>query len=126
MFWERFLSECERIGKKPNPVGKEVGVSSGTVTGWKNGVVPKPEKLQKIADYFGCTTDYLLGLSDCRTLDDASNMFSDLTEQERTLIRMFRETTEEGRFEMIASIVNIKSAIEKKHSGENPGNVGAI
>ncbi len=48
------------------------------------------------------------------------------SEQERTLIRMFRETTEEGRFEMIASIVNIKSAIEKKHSGENPGNVGAI
>lgn len=98
MFWERFVSECERVGKKPNPVGKDVGVSSGTVTGWKNGVVPKPECLQRIADYFGCTTDYLLGISDCRTLNDASAMFTDLTEQEKTLLRLFRETTEEGRY----------------------------
>lgn len=124
MFWERFVSECERVGKKPNPVGKDVGVSSGTVTGWKNGVVPKPECLQRIADYFGCTTDYLLGISNCRTLNDASAMFTDLTEQEKTLLRLFRETTEEGRFEMIAAFMNIKNAIEKKPTSENTSAVG--
>lgn len=124
MFWERFVSECERIGRKPNPVAKEIGISSGTVTGWKKGVVPKPEGLQRIADYFGCTTDYLLGISDCRTLNDATAMFTDLTEQEKTLLRLFRETTEEGRFEMIAAFMNIKNAIEKKHTGENTTAVG--
>ena len=124
MFWERFKSECERVGKKPNPVGQEVGVSSGTVTGWKKGVVPQPPALQRIADYFGCTTDYLLGISDCRTLNDASAMFTDLTEQEKTLLRLFRETTEEGRFEMIAAFMNIKTAIEKKPTSENTSAVG--
>lgn len=123
MFWERFVSECERVGKKPNPVGKEVGVSSGTVTGWKNGVVPKPECLQRIADYFGCTTDYLLGISECRTPNDV-NAIVDLTEQEKTLLRLFRETTEEGRFEMIAAFMNIKNTIEKKPTSENTSAVG--
>ena len=86
--------------------------------------MPKPECLQRIADYFGCTTDYLLGISNCRTLNDASAMFTDLTEQEKTLLRLFRETTEEGRFEMITAFMNIKTAIEKKPTSENTSAVG--
>lgn len=52
------------MGKKPNPVGKELGVSSGTITGWKNGASPKPEILSKIASYFDVSVDYLIGKSD--------------------------------------------------------------
>lgn len=124
MFWERFVSECERIGRKPNGIKDDIEVSSGTITGWKKGVIPQPPALQRIADFFGCTTDYLLGISDCRTLNDANAMFTDLTEQEKTLLRLFRETTEEGRFEMIAAFMNIKTAIEKKPTSENTNAVG--
>ena len=60
-FWEVFKELCDKSGKRPNPVGKEIGVSSATSAKWKAGSVPNGETLVMIADYFGCSTDYLLG-----------------------------------------------------------------
>lgn len=46
----------------PYRVHKETGVAQSTLSDWKNGKgTPKADKLQKIADYFGVTVDYLLG-----------------------------------------------------------------
>ena len=61
MFWERFYNLCLRNGKRPNPVGKEIGLSSGIIS--KNGGIPNGETLMKLARYFNVSTDYLLGLS---------------------------------------------------------------
>ncbi len=63
MFWERFYNLCLRNGKRPNPVGKEIGLSSGIISKWKNGGIPNGETLMKLARYFNVSTDYLLGLS---------------------------------------------------------------
>ena len=38
---------------------KELGFSNGSISKWKTSM-PKPERLQKIADYFGVTVDYLM------------------------------------------------------------------
>ena len=41
-------------------VAKETGVTTATLTSWKQGkYTPKPEKLQKIADYFNVSLSYL-------------------------------------------------------------------
>lgn len=61
MFWTQYQLLCQSVGKSPNGVAKEIGLSSGTVTFWKNGKIPKSDTLKKIADYFGVTVDYLLG-----------------------------------------------------------------
>lgn len=62
MFWERFYNICLTHGTKPNPVAKEIGISSGSLTKWKNtGALPNGETLVKLADYFDCSIDYLLG-----------------------------------------------------------------
>ncbi len=61
MFWERFYELCLNLGTRPNPVGKELGISSGVITKWKNGSVPNGDTLAKIADYLNCSVDYLLG-----------------------------------------------------------------
>ncbi|ASA22349.1 helix-turn-helix domain-containing protein [Paenibacillus donghaensis] len=46
-------------------VAKETGITTATFTSWKQGKYnPKREKLQKIADYFGVTVDYLMGVSE--------------------------------------------------------------
>ncbi len=64
-FWERFYNLCIQQGVKPNRLGKEIGVSSGTISKWKNeDTIPNGETLIKIADYLGCSTDYLLGRTD--------------------------------------------------------------
>lgn len=42
-------------------VAKETGVTTATLTSWKQGkYTPKPEKLQKIADYFNVSLSYLM------------------------------------------------------------------
>lgn len=42
-------------------VGKETGIAGSTFTDWKTGrSVPKQDKLQKIADYFGVSLEYLM------------------------------------------------------------------
>lgn len=109
MFWERFVKECERKGLKPNPAGKEIGVSSATITKWSQGVIPRGENLNKVASYFGVTSDYLLGNTDERTvkneklegLDFAlSGEIKDLTENEKQDLLdyiKFKKKQREGR-----------------------------
>ena len=60
MFWDSFYFLCVTSGKAPNKVAKELGIPSGSITAWKNGSVPRPETLQKIADYFETTVEKLL------------------------------------------------------------------
>lgn len=61
MFWDNFVRLCNRVGKYPNTVAAEVGVkSTGTVTGWKNGAMPRQSVLKKLCEYFGVTEADLL------------------------------------------------------------------
>lgn len=53
-----FYNMCVQKGTKPNPVAKEIGVSSGIVIKWKKyGTLPNGETLIKIADYLLGRTD---------------------------------------------------------------------
>lgn len=61
MFWEKFVSLCAEKGVSPNSVCAELGLSNATATKWKNGAIPRNTTLKKVADYFGVTSDYLLG-----------------------------------------------------------------
>lgn len=60
MFWENYLSLCKKENMSPTKLAKSLGISSGTVTGWKNGTIPSEYNLQKIADYFGLSVWDLL------------------------------------------------------------------
>ncbi len=65
MFWERFYDLCIKKNTKPNPVVKAIGLSSPVATKWKkDGALPNGETLIKLADYLGCSVDYLLGRAD--------------------------------------------------------------
>ncbi len=61
VFFERYSALCKERGETPNSIAKIIGASSGSVTAWKNGTAPRNATLTKIADYFGVSTDYLLG-----------------------------------------------------------------
>ena len=44
-------------------LGAKIGVSKNSIIAWENGKSePKGASLNKLADLFGCTTDYLCGL----------------------------------------------------------------
>ena len=46
-------------------VSKATGISATTFTDWKNGrSVPKADKLKRVADYFGVSLEYMMGLEE--------------------------------------------------------------
>ena len=62
MFLEIFEKLCAAKKVSPNKALADIGMSNATYTNWKKrGSTPQGKNLQKIADYFGVTTGYLLG-----------------------------------------------------------------
>lgn len=59
--YEVFEQLLQKYGVTPYKVAKEAGVTQTALSNWKSGrSTPTTKTLQKIADYFGVTLDYLL------------------------------------------------------------------
>ena len=57
-------------GMTQSEVGKHVGLSKAVVSKYENGLgYPSFDVLIRIADFFGVTTDFLLGVSRRKTID---------------------------------------------------------
>lgn len=61
MFWENYSNLCKKNNESPTGVAQKLGFTNAACSKWKKGTVPNGTTLQKIADYFGVTTGYLLG-----------------------------------------------------------------
>lgn len=62
MFYDLFCELCSKKGVSVTKATVEIGLSRTIGSAWKKrGLTPKGDTLQKIADYFDVTTDYLLG-----------------------------------------------------------------
>lgn len=70
----------EERGITQDTLAKETGRSRQTVSQYFNGISePGYETLVKIADYFGVSTDYLLGRSDIKTVDTSAQAVIEYT-----------------------------------------------
>ena len=62
MFYDVYVELCHNNGKSPSAVAQELGINKSNVSNWKNnGYTPRGAVLNKIAEYFGVSVDYLLG-----------------------------------------------------------------
>ena len=94
IFWKRFTELCEEKGVKPHAVMVKLNLNTGNPTAWKNGRMPGAKALEKIASYFGCQIEYLLGKTDARENKiSPANDGAELTEQEFNLLDAFRLVT---------------------------------
>lgn len=64
MFKEKFIRLCNERGEPPTVVCQKIGVTSSAFSKWTDESVPRKATLTRIADYFGVSVSYLLGLSD--------------------------------------------------------------
>lgn len=64
MFKERFIRLCNQRGEAPTAVCARIGLSNATYSCWTDNSVPRKATLMKIADYFGVSVSYLLGVVD--------------------------------------------------------------
>ncbi|MCL1974616.1 MAG: helix-turn-helix domain-containing protein [Firmicutes bacterium] len=87
-FFERYDLLAKRNKTNVNAVAKKLNLSSGSLTAWKNGAVPNANSVKKIADFFGTTTDYLLGLSDhSQPINDLMEAVKNLNDQETEKVK---------------------------------------
>lgn len=60
MFWKNFVQLCNKNNTTPTAVVLEMGISRGSVTGWKKGSVPNDGTLLRLAEYFNVTVEELI------------------------------------------------------------------
>ena len=61
-FYEKVLNLCRTQGFSISYIGKVIpnlSVTKGSISGWKKGAKPRPDKIKAIADYFGVSVEYL-------------------------------------------------------------------
>lgn len=59
--YDNYAKLKEEKGVNDFAVSKATGIAPATISDWKNGKSePKTEKLQRIADYFDVTVDYIM------------------------------------------------------------------
>lgn len=112
-FYDRYKLLCSEHGMRPQtPEMLEItGVTSGSVSGWSKGALPKADVLCRLANYFDVTTDYLLGLSELRKPQAIT-----LTDHELLLLKAFRAADAEGQQNIIFTC---QLELRKAEKGEN-------
>ena len=53
MFYNYFVELCNRAKISPSKAAQQIGLSKSSVSGWKNGPVPRDSQIMRIADFFG-------------------------------------------------------------------------
>ena len=111
MFFDRLKKLCDERGISTYKACTDIGLNRAAVAKWKNGSVPTGTTAAKLADYFGVTTDYLLGKDTEKApteagerdiLDDVDvafyGDFKELNEDEketvRDMVRLMRQRKE--------------------------------
>lgn len=61
MFYDNFSFLCSQRNVSPSAVMKAIGLNKSSASYWKKGKIPSSDTLQKLADYFGVSLDYLVG-----------------------------------------------------------------
>ena len=105
MFFNTFLALCEKKNISPTRVALDIGLSKAAVTRWKQTEsTPNSDVLVKLADYFGCSTDYLLGRSFSP---------SELSQEALELASRWDKLDNDGKALVRAELVHAER--EKKH-----------
>lgn len=115
MFYDCFVRICKERGFKPTNVISELGMSSGNISRWKNGVEPRGSVIAKFADYFNVPLHYFSGET-----PDAENAQKEyyLSDIEKALIDAFRATDAKGKLRIAQFCMNELDAAEARRVKE--------
>ncbi|EUJ48697.1 helix-turn-helix domain-containing protein [Listeria fleischmannii] len=96
--FERIKNLCIENGISIKELSLSLGFGENVIYSWKQ-KTPGIDKLQKVADYFDVSTDYLLGRTDLKSLNNNKN----------ELIQKFEKRPETKRFLVELSYADIES-----------------
>jgi len=110
VFYDRFKALCIEKEISMSSVLQKAGIASSNLGRIKNGGIPRPDVLIRIARSLGCSVDYLLGFSDYKNAEEEAKAQDRITTfattvlaQEERIIKKLDELTPE----QIASIETV-------------------
>lgn len=110
MFYDVFLRLCASKNVSPSKAAEAIGLNRAAVAKWKNGATPSAVTTIKLADYFGVTTDYLLGSSDeGKTAVSGSQATNALSGVDFALYGATHDLTEEEKEDVLTFVNFLKS-----------------
>ena len=102
MFAELFNDLLEEHNLNRKQFAEQSGIPYTTVIGWtKLNRLPDYTALNKIADFFQCSIDYLVGRQDDYEINHS---FTEVSHMEQTLIKNFRKLDSENQ-ELVSNLV---------------------
>ena len=119
MFYDIYQNLCNGINKSPSRVALDLGINKASVTYWKKeGKTPNTEILQKVADYFNVSVDYLLEKEEEKTSPAKSPEDETLEEllerlKNRKEMRMLFKLADNATKEDVERAVAIIEALQK-------------
>lgn len=116
--YEIFEELCKQKGVTPYRVCKETGITTATISNWKAGrYSPKADKMQKIADFFGVSLDYLMSREEKRgekyyINDETAAIAQDIFENKE--LRLLFDTARDTEPEDLIAVHNMLLALKRK------------
>ena len=120
--YERIESLRKSQGLSQGKLEKQLGFSNGSISKWKNST-PKVERLQKLADFFGVSVEYLMtGKEDEQTETDNTGDLKQKFEELKELLesgkmqplRYDGQPIDDNTKELLLKQVEISMAMMKK------------
>lgn len=100
---------------------KELGFSNGSISKWKTSM-PKPERLQKIVDYFGVTVDYLMtgnesdGKERYYTNDETASIAQEIFDNKE--LRLLFDAAKDAQPDDLQTVHQMLLALKRKERGD--------
>ena len=98
-------------------LAKDLNVSVGVLSDWQNGnKTPRGDSIMKLAEYFGVTADYLLGLTDASVIDTDIRISCDTTSLSEKAVKIL-SGMEKSDVEKLSKLIEFYNTIR---STKNP------
>lgn len=122
--YEIFAKLMKANGCTAYQVSKATGIAQSTLSDWKSGKsVPKADKIQKIADYFGVPAEYLMTGEEKKDgpkyylNDETAAIAQDIFENKE--LRLLFDAARDAEPEDLETVHSMLLALKRKEKGNN-------
>lgn len=100
IFWRNYKRLCEDFGSNPTAVARELGITSGAVSGWKSGRMPHIYALQRIAERFSVAVQDLVSgePTEPKASSQKPDMQTRIDEAADSLMKIIRHCSESSEY----------------------------
>ena len=119
--FERIENLRKNNGISQGKLEKELGFSNGSISKWKTSM-PTPDRLQKIANYFGVSIEYLMtgeekeGGETYYLNEETSKMAQSIFENKE--LRLLFDAAQDAQPEDLQTVHQMLLALKRKERGE--------